>query len=410
MRPVKKEKLPCVLSTLADLAEKSLDKCNLRDLLEMQQLTPEERVWQLHETLKIGVSRCAIQLKALPFGFCNMPTIQKVTSDYITDFRELTQYEQRYSPAFKRCAKQEQQEFLALMQKIYSRHRGTMIDVCRGVFEFHEDLTHMFGGGIDLAECRAEIDLIQDIERALDEFFTNRLTLRLLIQHVHALNDQSSGNKKDMVGIVNTRTQPIKVLVKAHKAARFMCMRDFGAAPELLVNGQGYEEYFQDNAENQWELAYVHTHLFYIFLEIMKNAARASLERSIDLEDRHSREREYRVHDIPVPPIRVTVPEHMIAGGEDSVGEEFREQAVLKLADTGLGMNRVVLQKAWSYFFSSVKDRPVMSSEVTDFDKGAPLAGFGFGLPISRVLARYFSGDLDVNSIPGKGTDVYLYL
>merc|ERR1719174_2578580 len=95
---------------------------------------------------------------------------------------------------------------------------------------------------------------------------------------------------------------------------------------------------------------------------------------------------------LPVSPIRVTVPEHLI-----SVGEEFREQAVLKLADTGQGMNRVVLSKAWSYFFSSVKDRPSMSSEVSDFDKGAPLAGFGFGLPISRVLARYFSGDLDVN-------------
>jgi len=25
-------------------------------------------------------------------------------------------------------------------------------------------------------------------------------------------------------------------------------------------------------------------------------------------------------------------------------------------------------------------------------------------------MARYFSGDIDLNSIPGKGTDVYVYL
>merc|ERR1712224_252919 len=139
------------------------------------------------------------------------------------------------------------------------------------------------------------------------------------------------------------------VLAKAYNAARFMCMRDFGAAPELLVNGRDYEEYLQRNAENQWELPYVHKHLFYVFLEIMKNSARASLERSIDLEEKGAAKG--NPGHVPVPPIRVTVPEHII-----SVGEEFREGAVLKMADTGLGMNRVVLQKAWSYFFSSVKD------------------------------------------------------
>merc|ERR1719367_504238 len=86
------------------------------------------------------------------------------------------------------------------------------------------------------------------------------------------------------------------------------------------------------------------------------------------------------------------------------------QERSVKLADRGTGMNRSVLSKAFCYFYSSVKARPTVAGEVGDFDKRVPLAGFGFGLPISRIMARYFSGDIDLNSIPGKGTDVYTYV
>jgi len=36
--------------------------------------------------------------------------------------------------------------------------------------------------------------------------------------------------------------------------------------------------------------------------------------------------------------------------------------------------------------------------------------GHGLGLPVSRALVRYFGGEIDINSIPRKGTDVYIYL
>ncbi|KAJ1923367.1 [Pyruvate dehydrogenase (acetyl-transferring)] kinase isozyme 2, partial [Tieghemiomyces parasiticus] len=44
----------------------------------------------------------------------------------------------------------------------------------------------------------------------------------------------------------------------------------------------------------------------------------------------------------------------------------------------------------------------------TDFK--APMAGFGYGLPISRCYARYFGGDLKLISMEGYGTDAYLHL
>ncbi len=38
------------------------------------------------------------------------------------------------------------------------------------------------------------------------------------------------------------------------------------------------------------------------------------------------------------------------------------------------------------------------------------MAGLGFGLPLSRLYARYFGGDLRILSLPGYGVDAYLYL
>jgi pyruvate dehydrogenase kinase 2/3/4 len=42
--------------------------------------------------------------------------------------------------------------------------------------------------------------------------------------------------------------------------------------------------------------------------------------------------------------------------------------------------------------------------------RAAPLAGLGYGLPISRLYSQYFGGDLEIVNRPGQGVDAYIHL
>ena len=50
------------------------------------------------------------------------------------------------------------------------------------------------------------------------------------------------------------------------------------------------------------------------------------------------------------------------------------------------------------------------NGEIKDFDSATPLAGLGYGLPISRNYARSFDGELTIMSMEGYGTDSFIYL
>ena len=84
---------------------------------------------------------------------------------------------------------------------------------------------------------------------------------------------------------------------------------------------------------------------------------------------------------------------------------------VVKISDEGGGIRRSHVGRIFRYLFTTARDEPAALEDAdSDFGVEGPLAGLGYGLPISRAYARYFGGDLEIISMEGYGTDAFLYL
>jgi pyruvate dehydrogenase kinase 2/3/4 len=76
----------------------------------------------------------------------------------------------------------------------------------------------------------------------------------------------------------------------------------------------------------------------------------------------------------------------------------------LQVSDEGGGIPRSGLSRIWTYLYTTAES-PLEEMARTGSDGPAILAGYGYGLPISRLYARYFGGDLQIISMEGYGTD-----
>jgi len=129
---------------------------------------------------------------------------------------------------------------------------------------------------------------------------------------------------------------------------------------------------------------YVPGHLSHIVFELLKNSLRAVVER-YGLSDESN-----------LPPIKVVV-------------VEGKEDITIKISDEGGGIPRSAVPLIWTYMYTTMENQDIdQDFQSTDFK--APMAGFGYGLPLSRLYARYFGGDLRLISMEGYGTDVYIHL
>ncbi|KAF9239896.1 mitochondrial branched-chain alpha-ketoacid dehydrogenase kinase-domain-containing protein [Melanogaster broomeanus] len=281
--------------------------------------------------------------------------------------------------------------FTKTLDAIKRRHDPTVTTVAQGVLEWQRAKGIKAGTGLGPSHGYGYGG--GEVQAWLDRFYMSRIGIRFLIgQHV-ALNTQQP--HKDYVGIICTQANIHDILQEAIENARFVCEEHyamFRGPPVQLI------------CPPDLTFAYVPGHLSHIVFELLKNSLRAVVERfGADYEDGVGK-------DSGVwggasaggnggggyPPIKVIV----VEGSED---------ITIKISDEGGGIPRSAIPLIWTYMYTTMAGQSIdQNFQAGDFQ--APMAGFGYGLPLSRLYARYFGGDLRLISMDGFGTDVYIHL
>lgn len=360
----------------------------------------------LTEELPIRLAHRVQELGALPDGLSDMPSIEKVKAWYAQSFEEITQLSRpqldpkvrdrllkhtangsklsgttnnpsvdrgqyRSSPSQRNSSsrryfavvdndnehwppqlKEYNTRFAHTLDNIKRRHDSVVTTIAQGVLEYKRK--------------RQRMQIDSNIQAFLDRFYMSRIGIRMLIgQHI-ALTDQAHHTDPDYVGIICTKTNVAELAEEAIANARFVCEDHYGLfeAPKIQLF-----------CRPDLEFMYVPGHLSHMLFETLKNSLRAVVET-------HGRE----AKKFPVTKV-------VVADG--------REDITIKISDEGGGIARSVIPLVWTYMYTTVESTPNLDPEFNKSDFKAPMAGFGYGLPISRLYARYFGGDLKLISMEG---------
>ncbi|KAK3304593.1 mitochondrial branched-chain alpha-ketoacid dehydrogenase kinase-domain-containing protein [Chaetomium strumarium] len=253
------------------------------------------------------------------------------------------------------------QKFAQTLHRIKRRHDSVVTTMAQGILEWKRRRQRML------------ID--NNIQSFLDRFYMSRIGIRMLIgQHI-ALTDQSHYRDPSYVGIICTKTYVKELAQEAIENARFVCEDHYGLfeAPKIQLV-----------CDPNLNFMYVPGHLSHMLFETLKNSLRAVVET-------HGQDKQ----EFPVTKVIVA---------------EGKEDITIKISDEGGGIPRSAIPLVWTYMYTTVDRTPNLDPDFDKSDFKAPMAGFGYGLPISRLYARYFGGDLKLISMEGYGTDVYLHL
>ncbi|KAI8920663.1 hypothetical protein BC831DRAFT_477849 [Entophlyctis helioformis] len=299
-----------------------------------------------------------------------------------------------------RAAPKLNRRFVTILERLVARHRPVVLltahaahQLSRTIPEFNQESSPQ----------------VQDF---LSRFHRNRIGVRLLIGHHRAL--QVPLPLDNMVGILCTKTNIDEIASEAINEASDVCESTYGVAPDVYIMPP---EPVSDAARTSASASktvngvsigsghdgfvYVPSHLQHILFELLKNAMRAVIEATEAKLGRGNADRS------SMPPVVIawTVTDTSVR---------------ITITDRGVGIPASKLDHAFLFHFSTA-DHPALSQPEFDMQsllsgdsplagQHAPMAGFGYGLPLSRVYARYLGGDLRLESTVGQGTTVTLDL
>lgn len=293
-------------------------------------------------------------------------------------------------------------------------------DFLRNILNEHASVIPTLSLGLSISSPHLSSD---ELDSFLRRMLASRISRRVLAEHHLELTrglEEKEGSKNfvDNVGIIFTGLNVkrsldkyIKVaLSSVHESDRLRSdskLQEHYKLPDIVVDGQVDATF-----------SYIREHLEYILLELLLNAVRAT---AIQLHDKP---------DLIPGTIRAT-----ISSDDDEVYVRISDQGggLMLLASqipsdlysfshhrntTRLDIERIgALQHLsqrkgglWGTVHERLLPRKQQSAAEEATEQEDVPQRIGMGLPLSNIYATYFGGSLDLVSMDGWGTDVYLRL
>jgi len=324
----------------------------------------------LKRELSIRLAHALNDLEGLPSSLLFTAPVQIVREYYRLSFLDMLNFPEVEG---KEDPVEYVNRFTTVLKHILIRHRNIVVTLAQGVIQMKKDLQ--------------EDTLPEGVQEFLDRFYLMRISMRVLMnQHCELFKHWLNPNEKQawrengsLVGVVEEDINVRSAVEDAAENGRFLISQYYGVNPPevQIVERNGLARF-----------PYVPSHLFHMCSELLKNSLRATVEHhGVDFEFEGG----------TYPPVKVVI----VKGDED---------ATIKVSDEGGGIPRSEMDNIWTYLYTTAETPTAVDSDHGGDPTEVPLAGLGYGLPLSRVYARYFGGDLNVISMEGYGTDCYLHL
>mmetsp|Transcript_16155 Transcript_16155/g.21385 ORF Transcript_16155/g.21385 Transcript_16155/m.21385 type:complete len:463 (-) Transcript_16155:233-1621(-) len=346
-------------NVLLTLSQKQTTRMSLKALYKFGLDTSPESLLKsaqfLHKELPIRFAQRIIQLRQLPWGLSKMESIVDARGWYHRILHEILECPHPTTES-------DLHRFSCLLASINLDLNSMPIAVAKAM------LTWRRQNGFNRIKW-------QEIDEALDRVFMQRLASTTLVDHFISTTAATPG----FAGVIQKQCCAFEVVEQAAQNVQALSTEAMGACPEIIVVG------------SKTDFTYVPSHLFFILNELLKNSSRATVEKHMGAGR-------------TLPPIKVIV-------------SQGKEDVAIKIEDEGGGIRRSDLDFIWSYNFSTAKTpREILAPHSNNQMFGtlrcerSSLYGYGMGLPHSRLHARYFGGDLHLESMEGYGTDAYVHI
>ena len=190
------------------------------------------------------------------------------------------------------------------------------------------------------------------LNNELDKFFISRIGIRtLILQNYEITNHHKS---------IFTNCKIKNIISDCISDIDILSERNFGDKPNIKVN-----------CNENLEINYLASHIYYIISEVLKNAVIS-----------HN-----KINILDEATINIDI-------------LDSNKELIIKISDEGDSFESNNLEKVFTYSYSTEK---IHNQEYI-------IGGFGFGLPLARIYSKYLGGNLLVNPKLNHGTEVFIYL